>query len=378
MMLQYKLSGHKTKRIVFEDAFSVLDSASLEQLKELTAKRRFIEESINQTRCITEATAREMHGGLTSRRQQDLLRLEQYLPLLANLILQVESVSASQSINQQISYLKVQWTSALSSSSAFMLKGPKFYQIDSLKYELGMTLIVYGVTLRERAFEVLSEDLQQCASLLKSAAGVYSYLNDEVLPSLQPILPPEQPAEATTTLSSIMALMCLAEAQAIAIKKAETMEISAGALAKLHYGVSQFLVEASALLQSLSCQCKDISGSFVEFIHTCRTLHELRSCKHLAESYRQSDELGIAIGLLRRALATVPKNTPSEPSWRMVFKQEVKDISNTLEKYTEENGFGWRRKIPLDSELPALEGAKMATPIPYVPQKWEREIAFKT
>ena len=56
-------------------------------------------------------------------------------------------------------------------------------------------------------------DLQQCASLLKSAAGVYSYLNDEVLPSLQPILPPERPAEATTTLSSIMALMCLAEAQ---------------------------------------------------------------------------------------------------------------------------------------------------------------------
>jgi len=88
---------------------------------------------------------------------QDLLRLEQYLPLLTNLILQVESVSAGQSINQQISNLRVQWASALGSSSAFKLKGPKFYQIDSLKYELGMTLFVYGATLRERAFEVLSE-----------------------------------------------------------------------------------------------------------------------------------------------------------------------------------------------------------------------------
>jgi len=107
-------------------------------------------------------------------------------------------------------------------------------------------------------------------------------------------------------------------------------------------------------------------------------LHELRSCRHVAESYRQSDELGIAIGLLRRTLNAVHKNTPIEPSWRTVFKQEVKDISEMLEKYKDDNGFGWRQKIPLDSELPALEGTKMATPILYVPQKWEREIAFKT
>lgn len=57
-------------QIVFENVFSVLDSASLEHLKELTAKRRLIEESVNATSNITEATAREMSGGLTSRSQQ--------------------------------------------------------------------------------------------------------------------------------------------------------------------------------------------------------------------------------------------------------------------------------------------------------------------
>lgn len=48
----------------------MLDSVSLEHMKELTARRRLIEESINETSCITEATAREMSGGLTSRSQQ--------------------------------------------------------------------------------------------------------------------------------------------------------------------------------------------------------------------------------------------------------------------------------------------------------------------
>lgn len=55
---------------MFENVFSVRDPAGLEHLKELTARRRLIEESINETSCITEATAREMSGGLTSHCQQ--------------------------------------------------------------------------------------------------------------------------------------------------------------------------------------------------------------------------------------------------------------------------------------------------------------------
>lgn len=379
MMLKFKgLSGHKTKRVVFENVFSVLDSASLEQLKELTAKRRLIEESINETSCITEATAREMYGGLNSRHQQDLHKLEKYLPLLENLILHVDSVSASPNINRWISELKLRWTSTLSSSSIFRITGPKFFQIDSLKYELGMTLFLYGMTLRERAFEVISEDLQQSASLLKKAAGVYSYLNAEVLPSLHPILPPEKPPEATTILSSIMSLVCLAEAQAIAIMKAEKMEISAGVLSKLHYGVSQFLGEAIALLQSGFRDSKDISADFVDFIYASRILHELRSYRHLAETYKLSKQVGIAIGLLRRALDNVHKNMSGDPSWRTVFKNEVNVLSKMLRQYEEENGFVWHDKIPLDFELPPLEGTKMVTPTPYEPQRWERGLAFKT
>ena len=46
--------------------FSARDSATLEQLKELSSRRRVIEESINQSSSITEAIAREMSGGLTA------------------------------------------------------------------------------------------------------------------------------------------------------------------------------------------------------------------------------------------------------------------------------------------------------------------------
>lgn len=371
-MLQYNgFSGLKTKRVVFENVFSVLDPVSLEHLKELTARRRLIEESVNATSCITEATAREMSGGLTSRSQQDIQKLEQYLPLLQNFIVQVDSISRNK--NLLILELRIQWSSTLS-FSRFRIGGPKFVQINSLNYELGMTLFLYGLTIREQAFEVLSEDMQQSASLLRKAAGIYSYLNAEVLPLLQPILPPEKPPETATNVSSAMINLCLAEAQAIAIKIAEKQGLSAAVLAKLNYGVTQFLDEASSHLQSGP---RDISHRFLEFIHSCSVLHELRSYKHLAESYKQSEQMGVAIGLLNHALSKA-KNLPGEQSWREVFKNEVDKIFDMVKKYNDENAFVWQHKIPLDFELPSLEGRTVVTATPYEPQRWERHIAFNT
>ncbi|CAK9176225.1 unnamed protein product [Ilex paraguariensis] len=60
----------KTKQIVFEGIFRARDSGTLEQLKELSSKRRVIEESINKGSFITDVIAREMSGGLTSQCEQ--------------------------------------------------------------------------------------------------------------------------------------------------------------------------------------------------------------------------------------------------------------------------------------------------------------------
>lgn len=57
-------------QIVFEEVYAARDSATLEQMKELSSKRRVIDESINESSSITDAIAREMSGGLTSRLQQ--------------------------------------------------------------------------------------------------------------------------------------------------------------------------------------------------------------------------------------------------------------------------------------------------------------------
>lgn len=56
-------------------------------------------------------------------------------------------------------------------------------------------------------------DLVQSTTLFREAAGVYHHLAHEVLPSLQPSLTVERPPELVASVSSVMRLICLAEAQ---------------------------------------------------------------------------------------------------------------------------------------------------------------------
>ncbi|KAI4313960.1 hypothetical protein L6164_026903 [Bauhinia variegata] len=351
----------KTKRIVFEDVFAVCDSATLEQLKELTAKRRAIEECINESSCITEAIAREMSGGLVSRIEQDLYKIEQYLPLLENLFFHVEAIGNNHRMVQWTSSLKIRWSSAVSSSSIFNLMGPKFFQIDNLRFELGMTHFLYAAILRDRAFEVLSTDLVQSATLFREAAGIYHYLAHDILPPLQPVLPSEKPPEALAAISTIMSLICLAEAQAVTIRKAEEKGSSSSLLAKLHHGVTLFLNEAIGVLNTVIREYKDILSCLSEFISYCKSLHELKGQKYFAVSLKASGEIGAAIGVLRSTLINVKKKIPGEGSWNSIYQKEIDDASEVLRKFVYENDNVWREKIPAADELPLPQVAWWAS-----------------
>ncbi|KAL1807775.1 hypothetical protein ACET3Z_024765 [Daucus carota] len=98
-----------------------------------------------------------MSGGSTLQCEQDIQKLENYLPLLENFIHQVNMVSDSSRMLQWTSELRISWSSALTSSSFFSFLGQKFFQIDSLLFELSMMLFLNVALLREWAFELLSK-----------------------------------------------------------------------------------------------------------------------------------------------------------------------------------------------------------------------------
>ncbi|KAK7407571.1 hypothetical protein VNO78_09524 [Psophocarpus tetragonolobus] len=379
MMLHFaQPSKLKTKKIVFEDVFAACDSATLEHLKELSSKRKAIEDSINESSFITEAIAKEMFGGLESRYEQDIHKIEQYLPLLENLFPYADERSTSNQIQMtQCLALKIFWSSALSTSSFFNFMGPKFFQINNLRFELGMTLYLCGGILRERALEVLSTDLVQSATIFRQAAGIYHHLAQEVLPRLEPELPPEKPPEALAAVSTIMSLICLAEAQAVTIRKAKEKGTSSSLLAKLHHGVTLFLEEAIGILHTVVTQCKDISSRLLEFMYFCKCLHELKGQQYLAESLKACGQIGAAIGVLCSVLINVKKKVPGEDPWKSIYQEQIQEASEVLRKFVHENDFVWHEKIPSGDELPLPEGNKIVSFIPYSPKTLHKQLSFK-
>ncbi|CAI9263967.1 unnamed protein product [Lactuca saligna] len=376
-MLHFKdPSKLRTKKIVFEDVYCAQDSGTLEQLKELSSKRVNVE-SINENNSITNAIAREMSGGLTSQYEQDIQKLELYVPLLENLIQHVKVIGDHTKVIRWTSDLKIRWTSPLSSSSFFNLMGPRFFQIDKLQFELGMVLFFYGAMLREWASHVLKTDLVQSTTLFRKAAGVYHYLAHEILPSLQPALTPEAPPEASSSVSSIMSFICLAEAQIVTIMKAEEKQIAVGLLAKLHFGVVQLFDEAKNCFLKSVKECKDLSPSLMEYITCSKVVHELRSYKYMAESLKGEGEIGSAIGVLKRVLEWNSNVDGGMESWKVVIKEEIECVRELVRKYTHENEFVWHEKIPYEDDLPLVHGRKIATCIDYHPQRWERNLALK-
>ncbi|KAL7132534.1 hypothetical protein ABFS83_12G080500 [Erythranthe nasuta] len=359
------LTKLKTKPIVYQKVISSRDSSTREYLTELSTKRKAIVDYVDEN---------------TSNSEQDIQKLEDYLPSLENLVHHLNVRAKNRTMLSWISDLKIRWSSVLTSSSMFNLGGPKLYQVNDINFELGMSLFLYGAILRDRAFQVLlSSDLVQSAALLRKAAGVYSYLSREILIYLTP--DEDRTPEATPHISSVLSLVCLAEAQAVTARKAAENGKSDGLLAKLHCGVAEFLAEAAdILLQVTTKECKDISSRLMDYILSCKTLHELKCYKYIVEGLDKNEDkvVGIAVGVLRRGLLNAKKNMPKEDSLRLLLKQEIiDDLTALLGRYERQNEFLWHGKLPCDTELPSPEAVRIVSIIPYQPQKSAKKLFFK-
>lgn len=114
-----------------------------------------------------------------------------------------------------------------------------------------------------------------------------------------------------------------------------------------------------------------------EFISCSGALHELRSQKYFAESFKKDGQIGVAIGVLRDALNKAKKKMPVDDPWKSSYGREIENAGESLRKLESENDFVWREKIPMGDELPFLQGNKIVKVEPYMPKRWERVLVFK-
>ncbi|CAH2045476.1 unnamed protein product [Thlaspi arvense] len=381
-MVRYSIPIPKTKKrrcfkqMDFGNVFKFKKKDTTYELKNLTIKRKQVEDSINRTFHGVEAVVRE-----------DLVRIEEYLPSLQNLIDNLNKPCNREINSRFIKALKIRWSSALNLhckpssglSLTSILKSPIFFQVCSIMFELHMVLFIYALKLREKAIALVSTDMVESAKAYREAAGVFDHLSKLGHPDYSTWVPIEKFPELTSSVCSSLGLLCLAEGQAVTANKAKEKGKSANLLAKLHYGVSQFVAEANAsLLSKTNIQAKELSSRFLDYVSTLGALHELKSEKHLAESLESEGQVGEAIGVLRRALARAKKTTQSrDETWKCMFNNERGQVTEVMNRYERLNKSMMLQRIPLEAELPNPQGDKIVTLIPYLLIKKGKELNFE-
>lgn len=174
--------GCHSEQIVYDQGCNALNSETQVLLQRLSSNRRAIEQLMNKRSHTAESTSGEVTGLASLSQEVDLLnyfsslfvlsgiawltclrkmpqnlqKFEEYLPLLAYLVSYTESHPKSSNIHNWVSDLKIQWFCPMTSSCYLKLGDSRFFRMDNLRFELGMSLFLYGAILRERAFENLS------------------------------------------------------------------------------------------------------------------------------------------------------------------------------------------------------------------------------
>lgn len=362
-------SHFKTEKVVFEDAFLASDSATLEQLRELTALRSTVEGSLDDKRKLPDAIARQIYGGASSPTLQKLFSVEQYLPTLEGFVEEMEKKENKSRFREWTRNLQLTWSSPLIKPSLF--GGPHYFEVPDLRFEQGMILALYGSLLRRHGLELLPKgDMAESARFLRQAAGVYSHSAENILSVLEPpILPQEKrPPEVHPKMAKAWSTICLAEAQAVTAFKALEKGTRAGLLSKLHYGVVELLDGAQKLVKTN--EKWELTPKFTAYLGSSRSLHEQFSYRFLASQYETEERIGTSVGLLRQAsLRFQHSKLSGDSSWKEILERESSLLGKQLTKYETENDCVWRDIVPETEKLPRLEGKLLVSSIPYQPSE---------
>ncbi|KAJ9474559.1 pH-response regulator protein palC [Pseudozyma hubeiensis] len=216
------------------------------------------------------------------------------------------------------------------SISGTRFRGPQRVDLSGLYYELASVLLTYALTLsnfaaatvatlgsfeRDRSLssdarKLKDDRLRWAADTLCRSAGILLYLSTDLLPKWSDQvgrvegLPPDLTTEATLALSKV----CLAEAQALAIRKLVSPSVgravdtvtpgpplakdhpSASLLAKLHLSVVEEMESATGLLRTVGEKRKIKRGGGKEMGLSANHEHDLARRVSASRDRRDDDD----------------------------------------------------------------------------------------
>ena len=216
---------------------------------------------------------------------------------------------------------------------------------------------------------MLGESAPAIATRLRAAAGLYKHCAETVLPPLHASLPGERPNELLASMAETMRLVCLAEAQAAAARRAPRSAARRRLIVKLHLGAHDLYARADKCLN-------DHVSDFNRISRKLQACILLGICAHRARAYRCAAEEAFAAGGRRRSpsrcAAAAPRASGGAArrrararAWRLAMDEETEALASARNVYAKENEVVYFEKVPEKPAWRVPEGKVIVAEIAY-------------
>lgn len=282
---------------------------------------------------------------------------------------------------------KFSWCSVISRGTRVSLNSEAYEKPmvtnASIYFEVVETLLAYAFALANIAASKVGGSLSgasedQCnaaADLFARSSGVFAYINKVWIYrwAERKDCPPECNAHLLTLFSTFM----FAEANRVALAKAEKRSMSPTSLIKLGAAVLEEYTKCIELLAAIpKAELEQVVGAFMSFIRDGSRLIEASILKRLATIKHEESENGLAVACLSRAINGLKKNSSALwVPWRREADIMIPECQELLNSITQiNNNITFQRVPDLDSVKthipagrPVIEAKAFAPPMPHHP-----------
>jgi len=263
----------------------------------------------------------------------------------------------------------LRWRSALEGAGA----ARDTYASPGLRGERAFALFGLAGCHRRACARAMREgdDVASAATSARIAAGVFAYLANEVLPPLRPTLETFRANELTVSMSEVMRLVSLGDAQGRAARRAREKNSGWNLVARLHVAARNFYRDADAVIQRSRCDWNGVDIALLASVVLGKSSHEAEAYLALAEAFRARDECGQAVAACARAgeaLDNCAQASKERPAWDAYHREIVARHREMATKTRKENDVVFFQKVP-PTVAPLPEPAVVATAIAYEPKE---------
>lgn len=274
-----------------------------------------------------------------------------YLSLLRGLLEAGEGTSASK-LRHSLTY---RWTDSL-------LGGETTSQADaawegaSILMDVAFWYMKHAGMMAVKA-EVKMEEAKEVHTSLKKAAGLFLFIQDNLLPQLIE----KGPDGGDLDIRVIAAYLnqCKAEAQEVTIARAIELKHNPGLVSSLANETSKLFTTAADSLHTVD---QKVAGHWRLYFELKSKFYMAYAHNYQGEASLAEDQCGDAIRSLQESRTcyaaagemakeynkTKGPGTQAKPDQHLFFKRLAPLLARTLEKCERENGFIYHQKVPFD------------------------------